>query len=472
MGFVRGLVVTGLPHPLLVPEQNAGWQRLRDGYEAARRDLEASDADLLIVYSTMWPSVVGHQIQADPEPTWVHVDEVFHALGSIPYSFRIDADFAHDLQQRATARGLHARTVAYHGFPIDTGSVVALKLLNPDNRIPAVILSSNVYADRAETMVLGKAVADAVEAGGRKAAAVVVSSLSNRLFTDWIDPADDRIHSPKDEEWNQKLLEFLGAGRLEDVAQLSRVIHDQIRVRKVVNFKPMWWLAAAMGQHNRYSGQVHAYAPVYGTGGAVVTLTPTGQGVGDKEFDEDDVEVFRGDRGVLTGPGASSGSVPASVSPPAPAPPPRPAPSSGIINADSADAPRPVGAYPHARRVGDLLYLSGVGPRQPGTDAIPGGPIRDADGAPQDYDIEAQTRAVIHNVRAILEAAGSSLDRVVDVTTFLVDMDRDFAGYNRVYREFFEPIQAARTTVAITALPTPIAVEMKVVALPGEAPLP
>ena len=91
-------------------------------------------------------------------------------------------------------------------------------------------------------------------------------------------------------------------------------------------------------------------------------------------------------------------------------------------------APKPVGAYPHARRVGDLLYLSGVGPRQAGTDAIPGGPIRDAAGQPLEYDIEAQTRAVIDNVRRILEASGSSLDRVLDVTTFLVDMDRDFLG--------------------------------------------
>ena len=494
MGFVKGLVVTGLPHPLLVPEQNPGWQRLRDGYEAARRELEESDADLIVVYSTLWPSVVGHQIQADPAPTWVHVDELFHGLGSIPYSFRIDADFAHAVQRCATERGLHARTVAYHGFPIDTGSVVALKLLNPDNRLPAVILSSNVYSDRAETLVLGKAVADAVQAGGRKAAAVAVTSLSNRLFTDWIEPGDDRIHSPKDDEWNQKLLEFLGAGRLEDVAQLSRVIQDQIRVSKVVNFKPMWWLAAAMGQHNRYRGNVHAYAPVYGTGGAVVTLTPTGLGVGDKEFDEDDVEVFRGDRGVIAdaGSGATRAAAEGPQSPtvgagadqgPSPlaeasspdeggTPPAEASSPEGVINVDVADAPKPVGAYPHARRVGGLLYLSGVGPRQPGTDAVPGGAIRDAHGAPQDYDVRAQTRAVIENVRAILRASGSSLARVVDVTTFLVDMDRDFAGYNEVYREYFESIQAARTTVAITALPTPIAVEMKIVALPGDEPTP
>lgn len=130
----------------------------------------------------------------------------------------------------------------------------------------------------------------------------------------------------------------------------------------------------------------------------------------------------------------------------------------------AAGAPAPVGAYPHARRVGDLLFLSGVGPRQRGTNAIPGGPIVDERGERRDYDAAAQTRATIENVRAILEAAGSSLERVVDVMVFLVDMERDFAAMNAVYREYFEAVRATRTTVEVGALPTPIAVELKVIA--------
>lgn len=127
-------------------------------------------------------------------------------------------------------------------------------------------------------------------------------------------------------------------------------------------------------------------------------------------------------------------------------------------------APDPVGAYPHARQVGDFLFLSGVGPRQAGTNEIPGGPIKDASGQPRDYDIRLQTEAVIANVKAVLAACGASLHDVVDITVFLVDMDRDFAGYNEVYAKHFTEIQAARTTMAIRALPTPIAVEFKVVA--------
>jgi 2-aminomuconate deaminase len=107
-----------------------------------------------------------------------------------------------------------------------------------------------------------------------------------------------------------------------------------------------------------------------------------------------------------------------------------------------------------------------MGPRQPVTDEIPGGPIRDAEGNALDYDVAAQTHAVIGNIRRVLEASGTTLESVVDVTCFLVDMDRDFAAFNRVYSEYFQTIQPTRTTVAVRALPTPIAVELKVIALP------
>ncbi len=288
------------PQPLLSPEANDGYSNLRDAYETCRQRIEYSDADIILVYSTTWPSIVGHQIQAHPEPTWVHVDDDFHYLGSMPYTFRMDVDYANGYREACEKRGLHARTVAYDGFPIDTGSVVALQLLNPDNRLPACIVSSNMYSNRAETIVLGKAARDALAAQGKKAVVVVVSSLSNRMFTEHIDPADDRIHSAKDDEWNRKILEFFADGRLEDLSQLSREIHGQIRVQKVVAYKPAWWMAATMGQHNNYTGEVLAYEALHGSGGAVIALTPAEGSVGDKEFDEDDVEFYHGDRDVLT----------------------------------------------------------------------------------------------------------------------------------------------------------------------------
>jgi len=141
---------------------------------------------------------------------------------------------------------------------------------------------------------------------------------------------------------------------------------------------------------------------------------------------------------------------------------------SDIVRTDAA--PAPVGAYPHARRVGNLLFLSGVGPRQPGTNAIPGN-VYDADGRLLAYDIEAQCRQVFANVRAVLEASGAHWQDLVDVTVFLTDMERDFAAYNRLYAEHFAGVDACRTTLGVTALPTPIAIQLKcVAALPSNTP--
>jgi 2-aminomuconate deaminase len=127
------------------------------------------------------------------------------------------------------------------------------------------------------------------------------------------------------------------------------------------------------------------------------------------------------------------------------------------------NAPAPVGAYPHARRVGDLLFLSGVGPRQPGSNEVPGN-VHDATGRLLAYDMEAQCRQVFANVRAVLEASGAAWTDLVDVTVFLTDMSRDFPVYNRLYAEYFAGVDACRTTVGITALPTPIAIELKCIA--------
>ena len=117
----------------------------------------------------------------------------------------------------------------------------------------------------------------------------------------------------------------------------------------------------------------------------------------------------------------------------------------------SQRAPQPVGPYPHARRVGNLLFLSGIGPRRPGTDEIPA-------------SFEEQCRSVFANVRAVLEDAGARWEDLVDVTVFLTDLARDFATYNRLYAEHFAAVRPCRTTVGITSLPTPISIELKCIA--------
>ena len=129
----------------------------------------------------------------------------------------------------------------------------------------------------------------------------------------------------------------------------------------------------------------------------------------------------------------------------------------------SSKAPEPVGLYPHARKTGNLIFLSGVGPRERGTKKIPGVEL-DEKGAIVSYDIEAQCHSVFKNVKLILEDAGSSWDKIIDVTVFLTNMKDDFAKYNKLWAEYFKENPPCRTTVEINCLPTPIAIELKVIA--------
>jgi 2-aminomuconate deaminase len=133
------------------------------------------------------------------------------------------------------------------------------------------------------------------------------------------------------------------------------------------------------------------------------------------------------------------------------------------ISINSGKAPEPVGLYPHAKRVGNLLFLSGVGPREKGTKKIPGVELNEA-GEIVSYDIELQCRSVFQNVRWILEDAGSSWDKIVDVTVFLTNMKDDFLIYNRLWAEYFGENPPCRTTLEINCLPTPIGIELKVLA--------
>lgn len=137
-------------------------------------------------------------------------------------------------------------------------------------------------------------------------------------------------------------------------------------------------------------------------------------------------------------------------------------------NISTDKAPKPMGLYPHARKVGNLLFLSGVGPRAAGSGSeeanIPGLKY-DKNGNYETFDFEAQCRSVFDNVKTILEESGSSFDKLVDVTTFLTDMKRDFKIYNRVYAEYFKDVQPCRTTVEVNALPSPISIELKCIAI-------
>lgn len=135
------------------------------------------------------------------------------------------------------------------------------------------------------------------------------------------------------------------------------------------------------------------------------------------------------------------------------------------INADKA--PKPVGLYPHARRVGNLLFLSGIGPRDPKDDSVPGLTLSKG-GNYTEFNFEAQCHSVFQNVKLVLEASGAKWENLVDITVFLTDMKRDFSVYNKVYANYFKDNQPCRTTVGIDSLPTPIAIELKCIAVLDE----
>src|SRR5207248_1261623 len=193
--------------------RNPGWGALKQAYEAIGREIESSGAELLLIYSTQWFSVIGHLFQVAEKPKWVLVDQNWYELGEIPYEFRMDPAFGKLYAETAKQHGLQASTVDYPGFPIDTGTVVALKLLNPNNAIPASVVSCNIYAEREETRTLGRAGRAAIDAYGKRTTVVCVTNLSNRYEVAEIDPAHDKISSQKDDEGNRKIVEMLGGGR-------------------------------------------------------------------------------------------------------------------------------------------------------------------------------------------------------------------------------------------------------------------
>jgi 2-aminomuconate deaminase len=339
--------------------------------------------------------------------------------------------------------------------------------LNPDNRLPAAIVSCNMYSEKEETTRVGQAAARALQKSGKKAIAVLVSNLSNRFHIEKIDPAQDRLSSRKDDEWNRKILDMLSAGDVEDVAQTVRQFAREANGDQ--KFKGMWWLNGLLGQTNHFEGRVYGYEPVWGTGAALVGLNPTtpvqakpleatlGSEEGSQaEMVEELTDFEHLTRPVPTAP-ALLQAAPAPVKSHAPQ-----VPDYEIVSKTSAE---PVGTYPHARRYGDLLFLSGIGPRKHGTKEIPG-IVFDASRKVVSYDIRVQTQSVIDNIRKILEEAGSSLEKVIDVQVFLTNMAADFPAYNEVYNEAFKNIRPTRTTVEVGALPTPIAVEFKVIARP------
>jgi 2-aminophenol/2-amino-5-chlorophenol 1,6-dioxygenase subunit alpha len=296
-GVLLSAIVPTFPHPLFLSSEENQSNDLKNGYEDLRTRINELSIDLLLIYSTQWVSVLGHQIQGRTNLEDVFVDQDFHQLGSYHYKLGFHEDFAKSYAESCTRRGLAARVVNYQGFPIDSGTLTALNQLNPENKMSASLVSCNMYSDRSETVVLGKAALDAVKSCGLKVAAVAVTGLSRRFMPLKNKGGGNSVSLTRDQEWNDKIIEMLRLGRLEDVAQLARRFDKEARADQ--RFKAIWWLAALAGEHNRFKGTLHAYSAVQGCGSAVMSLEETDVAQGDLEFDEGNAEFYLGERSVL-----------------------------------------------------------------------------------------------------------------------------------------------------------------------------
>jgi 2-aminophenol/2-amino-5-chlorophenol 1,6-dioxygenase alpha subunit len=218
--------------------------------------------------------VLGHLVQTRANPTGLHVDENWYDLGNLPYDFRTDLELARRTIDLGTAAGLQVRAVDYEGFPVDTGTLVALDFLHPKNEIPVVCISCNIYAGREEELKLGRAAAAAVRALGRRAVVVASTGLSGHYFTREITDDEDRIVNEADDGANRKLLDLMAAGKCIDAMDL--VPEYAAKTGADMQFKSYYWLMGAIGAaraKSKVKGKVLGYGSIWGSGAAVVEFT-------------------------------------------------------------------------------------------------------------------------------------------------------------------------------------------------------
>ena len=217
--IVKGYIMPGMPHVML-PRESASRSELRNACRTAGANSQEARPDVLVIFSTQWISVLGHLVQTRPNPTGLHVDENWYDLGNLPYDFRTDLELAQNTIDLAVAAGLQVRGVDYDGFPVDTGTLVALNFLNPKDEIPVVCISCNIYSGRDEELKLGQAAADAVRALGRRTVMVASTGLSGQLFTREISDVEDRIVTSRTTLTTDKLLDMIAAGKCADAMDL------------------------------------------------------------------------------------------------------------------------------------------------------------------------------------------------------------------------------------------------------------
>ncbi len=265
--FAGAVLVPGMPQ-LLSQQPAPVWAELAESARVAGDRLIASGAEALVVISTQWFTVLGHQVQVDERLAGTRVDENWYDFdyGTMQYDIRTDVELAEQWATEIEATGLEARRTRYEHFPVDTGIILANQLLNSEGRLPVAQVSCNLYAGVEDIAKLGHAVLRAAEKVGRRIGLVAVTGLSSGLTQRWIEPHEDRVEEPAFEEWDRRILGLLEAGDVDQVMalrdQYAREAQADSQLRALAFLQGSGQLTAR--------ADVLAYGPLWGTGGAVV----------------------------------------------------------------------------------------------------------------------------------------------------------------------------------------------------------
>jgi 2-aminophenol/2-amino-5-chlorophenol 1,6-dioxygenase alpha subunit len=262
----RAYIVPGLPHlASALPVES--WEYLRRTLHQSGEQIASLKPDVIAIYSTQWISVLGHSFQTNPNPKGLHVDENWYEMGDFPFDLHVDAALGSRAAAIAASLGLATKTVNYEGFPLDTGTLIALRFLNPDNTIPVSVVSCNIYAGQEDSVTLGRALRQAIEESSKRAVVVACTGLSARFFTEEIDPMTDRISCAEDDAWNRRILDLIAQGKNAAVLSLSsEYAHAAVAD---MGFKAFAWLMGVLGTPTT-KGTILAYGPIWGTGAVVV----------------------------------------------------------------------------------------------------------------------------------------------------------------------------------------------------------
>lgn len=264
---IGAALVPGLPH-VLAREQAESWKRLGDAMGAVGDWLYRQRPDVVVVLSTQWFTVLGHQFQMDPNPRGRYVDENWYDFdyGHLSYDIPVDVDFTREWAEQTEADGFQARRTRYDGFPIDTGTIVGGNVLDPEGHLPVALVSCNLYAPADHLERIGAAAKRTAERRGQRIAVVAISGLSSGLIQEWIEPHEDRVSDPAHDQWNRTMLDLLANGEVDEVMARREDYARQAQVDS--QFRAVAFLAGTGALAT--PAEVLEYGPIWGTGAAVL----------------------------------------------------------------------------------------------------------------------------------------------------------------------------------------------------------